>query len=98
MNIVIHPEAQLELMEAAEYYEDQQPGLSDRFLDMMQSAVERIGTNPTHWPKDSQGRRRMVVHKFPYIIIYRVQHDCVYIILTFAHTSRRPGYWKSRDM
>jgi hypothetical protein len=43
-----------------------------------------------------RNRRRFLLHRFPYLLIYREREDGVIQILAVAHTSRRPGYWKER--
>ena len=39
--------------------------------------------------------RQFLVDGFPYKVIYRERADDLYIV-AFAHTSRRPEYWKQR--
>ena len=33
--------------------------------------------------------------RFPFTIRYLELQDCIWIV-AFAHTSRKPGYWKAR--
>ena len=39
--------------------------------------------------------RRVLFHRFPFELIYRVEADAV-VVIAVAHQRRRPGYWKSR--
>ena len=39
--------------------------------------------------------RRAVVRKTPYVIVYAVIGDEI-VVVAFAHTSQRPGYWRKR--
>jgi len=96
MTIRYHPEAVDELTEAARYYEDQQPGLGGRFLDSVEASLSLLEKAPEIWPADSRGRRKYLVRRFPYLIIYRYQDGQIYV-LAIAHTKRKPGYWKKRD-
>lgn len=41
------------------------------------------------------GRRRFLVRKFPYSVVYYLRGDEVGVI-ALAHHRRRPAYWKSR--
>lgn len=71
-------------------------GLGYRFFDAIDVALETIQKNPSFWFPDKLERRKYCVTKFPYFLIYKMSNKCVYI-LAVAHTSRKPGYWKSRD-
>jgi hypothetical protein len=42
------------------------------------------------------GRSNEESKKFPYLLIYKVKEDCIFI-LAVAHGKRKPGYWESRD-
>ena len=94
--VVYHPEALNELIESAQYYESCSSGLGHRFLDSVENALNVICGNPLLFCADEAGRRRCVIRKFPYLIIYKVKEDCIFI-LAAAHGKRKPGYWKSRD-
>lgn len=41
------------------------------------------------------GKRRLLMRRFPYSVIYSVAGDEIRI-LAVAHHSRRPGYWRAR--
>ena len=91
-----HPAASEELIEAAHFYEGREKGLGDRFLDAVNASLETMRRNPMLGRSDERGRRRWLVHRFPYLIIYRLVDGFLYI-LAVAHTSRKPDYWQSRD-
>ncbi|MEW6688102.1 MAG: type II toxin-antitoxin system RelE/ParE family toxin [Pseudomonadota bacterium] len=40
-------------------------------------------------------RRRVLVARFPYSIVYRHDPDFI-LIVAVAHQRRRPGYWRGR--
>jgi len=96
MNVKFHPDATIELIEAAHFYEERQEGLGDRLLDAVEEAIAFIRMHPTIWRSDEKGRRKYRAKRFPYLIIYKIKNDSLYI-LAIAHTSRKPGYWKMRD-
>ena len=87
--------AELEMLDAARYYELQAPGLGDDFLDKIGSAVEDIGAHPERWPVIRFNIRRRLVHRFPYGLLYRVDCDEV-VVLTTMHLHRHPDYWLDR--
>lgn len=90
-----HPDAIDELIEAAQFYESCQTNMGYRFLDAVDATLETIQKNPLMWYADELGRRKCCVKKFPYLLVYKMSGNFVYI-LAVAHTSRKPGYWKSR--
>ena len=94
--VVYHPDAFEELVEAAGYYEACSYGLGERFLDSVENAVNFIRDNALVFSPDKLGRRKYIVKKFPYLLIYRVKEDHIFI-LAVAHAARKPGYWKSRE-
>ena len=87
--------AETELLEAAEYYERQRPGVGRRFLDAVESAKVVLEHFPAIGTKQGKRFRSLDVQGFPYAVIYQVTPgEC--LIVAVAHTSRRPGYWKER--
>ena len=88
--------AENELLDAARYYEIQVSGLGMRFMSAVDAAVADIGSNPERWPLIRNGVRRRLLPRFPYALLYRVDHDEV-VILAVMHLSRRPNYWTTRN-
>jgi plasmid stabilization system protein ParE len=91
-----HPEASLELIEAARFYEERGAGLGHRFLDAVDASLIILRRNPSLGYSDECGRRRWLIHGFPYLIIYRMDDSFLHI-LAIAHMSRKPKYWKTRE-
>lgn len=92
-----HPEALAEAIEAAQVYESRQAGLGVRFTDHVARAVAALIENPEGWPlmEGEDSIYRCPVRKFPYGILFAIEHDIVEIVAVM-HLHRRPGYWKSR--
>lgn len=42
------------------------------------------------------GRRRLLLDRFPYVLIYRPLPGGGVRVLAVAHGRRRPGYWRHR--
>ena len=59
-------------------------------------AVGLIAESADRWPELPNGRRRYVMRRFPFILVYPVRVDDVRI-LAVQHGRRRPGYWKNRE-
>jgi plasmid stabilization system protein ParE len=87
--------AELELLDAAQYYELQATGLGSEFLDKVDAAIEDIREHPDRWPILKTNIRRRLIHRFPYALLYRVDSDEI-IIQATMHLRRRPDYWFNR--
>ena len=98
--LLVEPEADRELEEAAERYEEKRSGLGQRFLTGVAATVDRIrrfpqaGAPVPYVPADLPARRAPV-KGFPYHVVYLVTPEAIHI-LAFAHYRRRPGYWFNR--
>jgi plasmid stabilization system protein ParE len=95
MKFVFHPEALFELEAAADFYADRQKGLEVRFIDSVYSAIHRACDAPERWRLFDGDVRRLLVHVFPYAVLYAVEDGFLYIIAVM-HCSREPGYWHNR--
>ena len=87
--------AELEMLDAARYYELQASGLGDDFLDKIAAAVQDIGEHPELWLVIRSNIRRRRIHRFPYALLYWVDSEEVVIQATM-HLHRRPDYWLNR--
>ena len=95
MNYEFHPEALFELEKAADFYAERQRGLEVRFLDAVYSAIHRACEAPGRRRVFDGDIRRVLVHVFPYAVLYSIEDGFLYIIAVM-HCSREPGYWKNR--
>ena len=90
-----YPAASAELVDAAQFYEGKRAGLGHAFLDSVDKALAMLEEAPLLGPSNEQGARRWLVHRFPYVILYRIESARLHV-LAIAHTSRKPGYWNDR--
>ncbi len=93
--VVILHEAEVELWEAVEFYENRCAGLGLDFEKAIKAALERVQQSPDRWPIHQDGTRRCLIHRFPYFVVYIPHKDHLWIV-AFAHCRRRPGYWSGR--
>jgi plasmid stabilization system protein ParE len=86
-----------ELIDEVARYELRRDGLGTEFLVAVREAVSQIAENPRAWQASEYGRdlRRFVMDRFPFTIVYTELADEI-LILAIAHTSREPGYWRTR--
>ena len=94
-SVEFHPEAQDEFISAAQFYESQTAGLGLDFILAVQRTYERLLEFPATGPPFGRRLRRLLVPKFPYGLLYRVEPNRIYIVAVM-HLHRRPGYWRSR--
>ena len=92
-----HPAASAELIEAGRFYEARCAGLGHVFLDAVEASLAALQLNSMLGWSDADGRRRWLIRRFPYLIVYRIEGDFLHV-LAIAHTSRRPEYWEARDV
>ena len=88
-------EAQIEMTEAALFYDAQVRGLGTTFLDTIERGLREIQSHPTRWPTIGRNIRRLRIGRFPYGILYR-ETSAAIIIVAIMHLHRLPGYWQNR--
>jgi toxin ParE1/3/4 len=85
-------QAEIEIKEACEWYDEQQIGLAKKFLKEVDSFLESIKSNPHKFQvRFSEQYRFATLNVFPYLIVYRIDNDdrTIFVISVF-HTSRNP--------
>jgi toxin ParE1/3/4 len=93
--VVFHPEAEAELVAAAEFYDAQSPGLGLDFIAEVQKATRVLVSYPRVGRQFSKRLRRVLVQRFPYGVLYRSESATI-LVVAVAHVRRRPGYWRGR--
>jgi len=89
------PEAEEEILQAVNWYYDQEPALAAEFYLELKKAEVGIESFPEFWPPLSGGYRRKSLNRYPYGLIYRLEGDLI-LVVALAHTSRKPDYWRER--
>jgi plasmid stabilization system protein ParE len=93
--LVFRLEARNELDDAYSWYESQQLGLGDNFLEQVEKTLTRICQVPESYPAVYRDVRRSIVRRFPYTIYYRVISSRMIITAVF-HGNRDPKSWQAR--
>ena len=93
--VIIQPEAELDLDDAYEYFERQRAGLGTDVLAGIVDIIVLLEENPFLFQKVHGEKRRAIVRRYGYQIIYVVKGREVYI-LAFLHGSRNPDRWRNR--
>ncbi len=96
-NIIISIEAEADTNEAYIFYEDQQTGLGDRFLDKLSEFYKKLKRHPTYYSFVSERKttRALSLKVFPYTIIYEVEANDVYVF-AIHHSSQNPDHFLKR--
>jgi plasmid stabilization system protein ParE len=89
------PEAELDLLEAREYYDRQQQALGERFVDALDEIIALVASQPELFAVVLRTVRRTKLRRFPYVVYYRTLADRIEIIAVI-HGSRDPRNWKRR--
>lgn len=93
----LHPDAEKELGDAAEYYLQQAgPTVAAAFLAEYEHARDLIIQFQNLAPLNADGLRCLHFERFPYTLIYEEDEDLGPRIFAVAHQRREPGYWQER--
>ena len=93
--VTFHEIAEVELYEAAQFYESEVRGLGLAFLAEVERSIEQLRHHPEAAPLILKVVRRKLIRRFPCSIMYSIVDDSIYI-LAIANQKRRPFYWRLR--
>ena len=94
-DLIVLPEAERDMTEAYDWYEDRQSGLGMRFLRNVNECFQVICRSPKAFACIHEQYRRHVVRRFPYVVIYECDDDTVTVYSVF-HCSQDPSKWRRR--
>lgn len=100
MRLPGHTEALANIAAAADWYEQQQHGLGDRFLAALDETLDLLEEFPqlghaVQVPGDQRLFRRLSLNRFPYSVVY-LEHDGLFVFAV-PHDRQRPGLWARRQ-
>jgi toxin ParE1/3/4 len=93
--IELFPIAEVEFLEAVDWYDEQSEGLGKVFARAFDQVVTAISQRPLSFPLEYGNKRKAVMQKFPYVIFFEIYPDIV-LILSVFHTKRNPKEWQKR--
>jgi plasmid stabilization system protein ParE len=94
--LLLTPEAELDIAEAYAWYEERRIGLGEDFLGAVDSCLQAVVRQPATRPVVYEGYRRSLVRRFPYAVFYEVQEPSTVIVYAVFHTARDPEKWHLR--
>ena len=95
VRVIFKPEAEADLADAYDWYEQRDAGLGAEFIRCVESCVHGIQRHPEMYPVVHKNVRQGITRRFPYSIFYFIENDTVYIVSVF-HSSRDPSVWQER--
>jgi plasmid stabilization system protein ParE len=87
--------AQAEVDEAVAYFDEQRPGLGDRFEQDLLATLNFVTEHPRSGKPLTERVRKVRLRTFRYNLIYVVD-EAEIVVVAVAHHRRRPGYWQTR--
>jgi toxin ParE1/3/4 len=94
-DVVVEPDAELDVVTASDWYEAQRPGLGAAFELSVDATLERIARMPELAGLIHKDVRRRSIPKYPFGVFYRIEAQSIRV-LAVMHTSRDPHSWQSR--
>lgn len=83
-------QAREDMQKSADWYDEKQAGLGQRFLFEVVRTLRLVENNPLHYEvKFSKKFRYAQVDDFPYVVVFKIKKQFVVINAVF-HTSRDP--------
>jgi toxin ParE1/3/4 len=93
--VAFHPEAEVELAFAVDFYTERRPQLGIEFVVAVERAIRFARENPAAGTQVRGDLRRWLLRRFPYYMLFREEDDQVFV-LAIAHQKQKPEYWADR--
>lgn len=97
--VVARPEAENDILEAANWYDTQRAGLGDEFVEEVLAVFDGLAVNPLlhcrrHPTKNIRWR---YPERFPYRVIYDVvEAEHLVVVAAVIHAARHDRVWRRR--
>lgn len=96
--LVVHDKANVELVEAAVWYDEQQGGLGTDFRLAVRAYIHKISANPEYYSYRKGKYRGIKMEAFPYTIFYQVFPRKQIIHICSVHHNSRAGRHRFRKL
>ena len=93
--LIVRPEAEAEITNAFDWYEDRVSGLGSEFLLCVAAVFNAILRSPQQFPQVHNIVRRALTRRFPYEVFFVEDHERV-VVLSVFHAKRDPKRWRER--
>jgi plasmid stabilization system protein ParE len=93
--LIIRPEAEAEMADAFDWYEDRVPGLGADFTLCLDAVFSAIVRSPQQFPRVHRIVRRALTRRFPYEVFFVEDAERI-VVLSVFHAKRNPKRWQER--
>lgn len=95
--LIVRPEAEDDLAEAVNWYDEREPGLGAALVVEVGRALNRIAANPLAFRviRRRPEVRRALLPRFPYRVIFLLRDEAV-VVFAVLHGARHDRRWKKR--
>lgn len=80
MILRVRADAQADILDAARWYEDQQPGLGEALVAEIDAVFQRIKRGPLRFRIAYRGLRIALSHRFPYGVYYLTRDEEIIVV------------------
>ncbi len=97
MKVVFSAAARSQIHEIAASYAGERRGLGVDFIESVYRAVALIQAFPRIGAKVNDRYRKLILQRFPYVVIYSIEEDLDRLRVTaISHQRRDPDNWRYR--
>lgn len=96
IRVALSPDAVLDYDESFAWYVKRSRKSALDFEDEIAAAIDRIAVKHEDCPRFDDVYQYTRLKRFPFAVVFRVEGSTAHIV-AIAHSSRRTGFWKSKD-
>ena len=89
-----HPQVVSDLTEAIDWYDERSDGLGNAFRAAVHDRLDSIEANPLLFGLADEALRFARLHRFPYLILFRLHAKDVVEIVGVFHAASDPQKWR----
>ena len=95
--LIVRPEAEAYITEAALWYDEREAGLGLELTLEVRTAIRRVVEDPMLYLllRKRPEVRRILAQRFPYRIFFIVRDDAI-VVFTVIHAARHDRHWRER--
>ena len=93
--IIITNKAIKDVEKAKEWYDNQQEDLGTKFADYIFECIYEISKHPLFYPNKHKFTREKFVKKYPYLIIYSIEENILFVLRVFPCKTNPKNKYRS---
>lgn len=93
--VLLTSAAEKDYTESLCWYAEQDRNVAVEFEREFESSIQELLVDPERFPVCNDRHRFLLMKRFPFRIIYRIDTEAI-LIIAVAHAARSPDYWESR--